>query len=135
MTTAASSPTPPLATRRRDRALAVAAATVAASIVSLLAPAPVVVMGGQPPMTIGLPMVAGFTLVLSLLGWAALALLERFTARARTAWTSLSVVVLALSLVPPLSATATTGAKLVLCAMHVVAGAALIPLLRRTARR
>jgi hypothetical protein len=42
-------------------------------------------------------MVAGGRLVAALAGWALLALLERFTARARTIWTAIALLVALLS--------------------------------------
>ncbi|MDT7709109.1 MAG: hypothetical protein QOG20_4716, partial [Pseudonocardiales bacterium] len=49
---------------------------------------------------ISLPIVARFTAIFGLLGWGSLALLERFTRRARSIWTALAVAVTVLSLVP-----------------------------------
>src|SRR5918998_4152000 len=43
-------------------------------------------------------MVAGGSLIAALAGWALLALLERFTARARTIWTAIALLVALLSL-------------------------------------
>ncbi|QNE19731.1 hypothetical protein F1D05_19645 [Kribbella qitaiheensis] len=45
---------------------------------------------GQGSQAIGLPLIAGFTLVISLLGWGALALLEHYTLRATTIWSVLA---------------------------------------------
>ena len=78
-------------------------------------------------------MVAGGSLVAALAGWALLALLERFTARARTIWTAIALLVALLSLAGPLSILASTEASvLALALMHVVVAAVLIPILAGT---
>ncbi|MCL6302953.1 DUF6069 family protein [Streptomyces kronopolitis] len=74
-------------------------------------------------------LVAGFA------AWALLALLERLTPRARRVWTVIAVAVLALSLIAPLQSGVTTGVKVTLLCMHLVAGAVLVPALARTAVR
>ena len=74
------------------------------------------------------------SLIASLAGWAALAVLERFTARARTAWTVLALLVLALSMGGPLTGGLPTGAKAALAGMHVAVAVVLVPVLRRTTR-
>ncbi|MFE3329614.1 DUF6069 family protein [Streptomyces sp. NPDC059176] len=74
-------------------------------------------------------LVAGFA------AWALLALLERLTLRPRRVWTVIAVVVLALSLIAPLQNGVTTGAKITLLCMHLVAAAVLVPALGRTAVR
>ncbi|MEU8109019.1 DUF6069 family protein [Nonomuraea muscovyensis] len=122
--------------RRRTRVLAVGGAVVAAVLVGLAAAVlgielRVDMRNGQPPMVIGLPLVAGFALAFALLGWGALAVLERFSERAATIWTWLAVIVLLVSFVPILSAEATAGARTVLAAMHLAVAAVLVPLLRR----
>jgi hypothetical protein len=61
-----------------------------------------------------------------LAAWALLALLERFTPRARAAWTASALVALALSLAGPLSSGATTTAGLALAGMHVATAAVLV---------
>ena len=53
-------------------------------------------------------LVAGTSLVTALAGWGLLALLERFTARPRTIWTAIAVLVGLLSLAGPLSTIAST---------------------------
>lgn len=84
-------------------------------------------------MIVGLPLVIGFTLVLALLGWGALAVLERYIRRARTIWTMIAIAVLMLSFVPILGVEATSGTKSVLSLMHLAVAAVLIPMLRRSA--
>lgn len=74
-------------------------------------------------------LVAGFA------AWALLALLERLTPRARRVWTVIAVVVLALSLIAPLQSGVTTGVKVTLLCMHLVAAVVLVPALARTAVR
>lgn len=119
---------------------AVAAATLAAAVVwvivepigglDLRAPAP-----GSPGEThdVGLVAVLLPSFAASVAGWGLLALLERFTARARVAWTVVAVVVLVLSLGGPLPATGITAAdQLALASMHLAVAATLIPLLART---
>ncbi|MEW1754595.1 DUF6069 family protein [Streptomyces angustmyceticus] len=75
------------------------------------------------------------SLVVGLAAWALLALLERLTARARRVWTVVAVVVLVLSLIAPLQSGVTTGAKVTLLCMHLVAAAVLVPALARPAVR
>ncbi|WP_431926146.1 DUF6069 family protein [Nonomuraea jabiensis] len=89
---------------------------------------------GQPAAMVGLPVTIGSTLVFSLLGWGALAVLERFARRARTIWTGLAVAALMLS-VPILGVEATAGTKAVLCSMHLAVAAVLIRTLRRGTAR
>lgn len=125
--------------RRRDRALAVLAAT-AATLAVWVAAVPVagmdlVARNGGTEQSVTAVAVAVSTLLAGLAGWALLALLERFTARARAVWTGVAGVALLLSLLGPVSQGAGTAAILTLVALHLVAAAVLVPLLRRTARR
>jgi Family of unknown function (DUF6069) len=71
----------------------------------------------------------------ALAGWGLLALLERFTARPRTIWTAIAVLVGLLSLVGPLSTIASTTVAngLSLALMHLAVAAVLIPGLAATA--
>jgi hypothetical protein len=121
--------------RARTRALGVGGAVLATGLVWLVARLLDIELRVDPsngdPMEVNLGLVIGFTLAVSLLGWAALALLERLTGRARTIWTVLAVVVLLLSFAAPLSANAETSTKVMLSLMHVAVGAVLIPALRR----
>ncbi|MBM0231052.1 hypothetical protein JNW91_03670 [Micromonospora sp. STR1_7] len=85
---------------------------------------------GQPATVIGAGAIGVVALGASLLGWASLALLERFAARfARPVWISLAVVVTLLSFLPLLGTEATAGAKLTLGATHLAVAVALIALL------
>jgi hypothetical protein len=88
--------------------------------------------GGQ---VVTLPAVVVATAVAGLAGWAFLAVLERATRHAATAWTCVAVAVLLLSLAGPVGGAETGGGAAALVAMHLAAGAVLIPGLGRTAGR
>jgi hypothetical protein len=132
-----------LATRpRRAHALAVSAAALAALAVWLITDLLLGIdltaptrPGSQELMSITPALVAGTSLVVALAGWALLALLERFTARARTSWTAIAVLFALLSLAGPLSALASTSAANAgaLALMHLAVAAVLIPGLAGTA--
>lgn len=66
-------------------------------------------------------------------GWAALALLERWTGHARRVWTVLACGVLVASLTGPLAAVS-PAATAVLLGLHLLVGAVLLVGLRRSAR-
>jgi hypothetical protein len=88
----------------------------------------------QPAGRIALPFAAGMTLVVSLLGWGARAVLGRFTRHAARIWTGVAGTVLLLSFLPLLSVGASGGTKAALGLMHIAVAAILIPALgRRTA--
>src|ERR1700681_3404640 len=74
---------------------------------------------GQPMQKVTVVNVVVAALVGSLAGWGLLALLRRFTAKARGIWTVTAIVVALLSLAGPLSAIASTGTKVSLVAMHL----------------
>jgi hypothetical protein len=125
---------------RRARALAVIAATLAALAVWLITD-PLLGIdltgttrpGSQQLQPITPALVAGASLAVALAGWALLALLERFTARARTIWTAVALLVALLSLAGPLSILASTEANvLALALMHLAVAAVLIPMLAGT---
>ncbi|MBG6065644.1 DUF6069 family protein [Micromonospora ureilytica] len=131
--------TTPAPSPLRRRALGVAAAVVACLVIwAIGAVAGVdytVESPGQPATVIGAGAIVTVALGAALLGWAALALLERFATRvARPVWISVAIVVTVLSFVPLLSVEATGGAKLVLGATHVAVAVALIALLPRPRR-
>ena len=85
-------------------------------------------------LTIDATLVIVSALPLALAAWGVLALLERFTPRARTSWTIVAVAVLVLS-IPPLGLLgATIGTTVALGIMHLATGLTLILLLRRGAR-
>ena len=83
--------------------------------------------------TVGIGAVVAASLTAALLGWALLALLERWTARARTIWTAVAAVVLLLSLAGPLTGALSLSVAGALAAVHLVVGSVLIVGLRRTA--
>ncbi|MET9342540.1 DUF6069 family protein [Nonomuraea sp. NPDC003804] len=120
---------------RRRRALAVGGAVLAPALIGLAAlllgaDMRVDMRNGQPPMVVALPLVVAFALVFALLGWAALAIMERLTARAATVWTVLAVIVLLVSFLPIVAAEASGGTKGALALMHLAVAAVLIPGLR-----
>lgn len=128
-----------LAVRRRGGGLAVAGATAAAAVpwaVAALAGADLEVTSGGWTMDVGLPLVLGAALVVSLAGWGLLALLQRRRpGDARRVWTIVAVTVLLLSLAGLLTADATTTTRVYLAHMHVAVGLVLIPGLRRAAAK
>jgi uncharacterized protein DUF6069 len=121
----------------RTRALGVAGAVIAAVAVWVIE-SPILGLhldirfGNAAAQTIGVGFIVGATLFASLLGWAALALLERRTSRARAIWTVLAIVVLLLTLSLPLYAGIATSTKIALSLMHVAVAAVLIPTMRAT---
>jgi Family of unknown function (DUF6069) len=126
----------------RARALAVIAAVLAALAVWLVADPLLGVElaaptrpGSEELQSITPALVAGTSLVVALAAWGLLALLERFTARPRAIWTAIAVLVGLLSLIGPLSATASTTVAngLSLGLMHLAVAAVLIPGLAGTA--
>jgi hypothetical protein len=124
----------------KPRAIAVAAAVAAPVIawalfqafgVDLRSPQ----MGSQASQEIGVGNVIFVSLLAGLAGWALLAVLERFTARARVIWTAVATVALIVSLGGPMQGTGISGGtRAALIALHVVVAAVLIPLMARTAR-
>lgn len=129
---------PTTATRpRRTRGIAVAAAVVATGAIYAAARA----LGTDFKLTdpgktathqLILPEIAVFTVVFALLGWAALALLERFTRRAIAIWTALAGTVLLLSLLPIALEQATGSTKIMLIIIHATVAAVLVPAFRLT---
>src|ERR1700733_3002503 len=122
----------------RARALCAAGGALAADLariveVPLLGIHMVRRAGGRHIHTVAAGRVSGIALAASLLGWLLLALLERRTPHARTLWTTIALVTLAVSLVMPLAAT-TTSAAAGLAMIHLTVGAAVIPAMARTAR-
>jgi hypothetical protein len=79
-----------------------------------------------------LPEIVAFTLIFALLGWSALALLERFARHARGIWSALAVSVLLLSYVPIALETTTVDTRIMLTLIHTAVAAALFPMLRRS---
>ena len=129
--------TTPATARARPRVLSVAGATLAATLVWVVA---VPLLGGHllvrfgagAPQTVGIGFVVGATLVASLCAWGLLALLERRTSRARTIWTGVAGAVLLVSLSLPLTAGIAPSTKAALALMHVAVATVLIPSLRRS---
>ncbi|MFC0507795.1 DUF6069 family protein [Micromonospora costi] len=124
--------------RRRQRALGVATAVVATSVIYLVARAAgtdftLTDPGATRSHPLILPEIAAFSLVFALLGWGSLALLERFTARARVVWSGLAGTVLLASFIPVFLERATVDTRVMLCVLHVVVALALLPMLRHRA--
>jgi hypothetical protein len=91
---------------------------------------------GYPAMDLGPLYVAVTAGALSLVAWAALAVLERLTAHARRAWLFLAPLVLVASLSSPLGGTdVSTADRAVLVVMHIGVAAVLIPAFYRTSPR
>jgi Family of unknown function (DUF6069) len=86
---------------------------------------------GRPAQVVGLPLIAGVTLAVSLLASATRAGLDRLTDRAPAVWTGLAVIVLPVSFVPVLYVEASGGTKATLALMHLSVAAVLVPLLGR----
>jgi glycopeptide antibiotics resistance protein len=121
----------------RTPVAAVLGATVAAVaiwVVATAAGAELTVSFGtsQPIQKITVVNVVVAALVGSLAGWGLLALLRRFTAKARAVWTVTSIVAALLSLAGPLSTIASAGTKAWLVSMHLAVATVLIAVLRRT---
>lgn len=123
----------------RARALCVAGGAAAAAIVwavevPLLGIRLSIRFGAMHPQIVAAGQIAGAALAAGLLGWLLLAVLDRRTRHARTAWAAAALVVLAASLTLPMAAATTAAAAIGLIAAHLAVGAAVIPGLARTAR-
>ncbi len=126
--------------RSRARLLGVAAAVLLAEAVWVLAEFVLGIRlqapagtGSPEPVDIGPLNVAVASVVLSLVGWAGLAALERLTPHAHRVWLVVALVALAASLAMPLSGSGvSTADRAVLVLMHVAVAAVLIPILYRT---
>jgi predicted permease len=89
--------------------------------------------GSKSAITLNVAIVIVVTAVVSLAGWALLAILEHRTARARAIWTAVAVVVTLLSLGGPFSGHGvSTGNRLVLGLIHLTVATVVITGLRRT---
>jgi hypothetical protein len=124
-------------TRRLHRAGSVVAAAAGAAVVWLIGSAAGVdflLSDSMGAVTISLPIVLIFSAVFGVLGWASLAVLERFTRRSRAIWTILASAVLVLSLPPIFLEDATAATKIALVLVHAAVAAVLIPALRRDAK-
>ena len=126
------------ATRVRSRLVAVALSVVAALVVWVIATLLGTELEVTSPLvgtlTIDALLVIVSVIPLALAAWGVLALLERFTPRARTIWTIVASAVLVLSLPALALLDATLGTKVALAFMHLATGLTLILLLRRGAR-
>ena len=123
--------------RPQGRALAVAASS-AAAVVAWLGARPFVafdVRRGSVVHHVGLGKVVVVSLAAALVGWALLATMERFTPRAGALWTTVALVVLAVSLLGPLVAGIGGATKAALAALHLAAAGVLIPFLGRQPER
>jgi hypothetical protein len=132
-------PRSPAAAPRRARAIAVGATVAATGVIYTAARAfgtdfKLSDPGKAEAHQLILPEIIVFTLVFALLGWGVLALLERVTRRAKTIWTALAGVVLALSFVPIAIEQATGDTKVMLALIHLAVAAVLVPVLRLTRR-
>ena len=121
----------------RTPVAAVLGATAAAVVIWALATAAgadlTVSFGpSQPIQNVTLVNVVVAALAGSLAGWGLLALLRRFTAKARAVWTVTAIIAAVLSLAGPLSAIASAGTKVSLVAMHLTVATVMIVALRRT---
>ena len=118
---------------RRTRALAVlgaAAATLTVwAVAGPLAGVDLRVHLGTATQHVGPATVAIVSILAGLAAWGLLAALEHFTPRARTVWTAVALVTLALSLTGPLGIGVSTAAKVALTGMHLAAAAVLVPML------
>ena len=107
-----------------------AAATAVAAIAGPLLGIDVVVkLAGSGEREVGIFAVTLTSLVVGLLGWATLALLERWTSRARGVWTVIASTVFLVSLAGPLAAVTPAATAVLLC-LHVLVAAVLIVGLR-----
>jgi uncharacterized BrkB/YihY/UPF0761 family membrane protein len=124
--------------RRHRRMLTMAVAVVVPIIVWALASAAgaefVVVNPLIGTLEIDWPLLIVSTLPIALASWGVLALLERLTPRARTIWTIIAVVALALSVVPIAFVDTSDSTRVALGIIHVATGLFLIRMLRHGAR-
>jgi hypothetical protein len=117
--------------------LGATAAAVAIWAVATAAGADLTVSFGpsQPTQKITVVNVVVAALVGSLAGWGLLALLRRFTTKARAVWTVTAIVFALLSLGGPMSTISSAGTKVALVAMHLAVATVVIVGLRRTRGR
>ncbi|MFB6523463.1 DUF6069 family protein [Streptomyces sp. NPDC056401] len=89
---------------------------------------------GKGPVDLALGGFVGSAAGAALLGWALLALLERFApAASRKIWTAVAAVVLLVSLALPFGVEATSGTKILLALTHLAVGLVVVLGLRRDA--
>lgn len=90
---------------------------------------------GKGPVDLALGSFIGSAAGAALLGWALLALLEKFApARSKKIWTVVASAVLLLSLALPFGVEATTGTQLLLALTHLTVGLVVLFGLRRSAK-
>ena len=140
MLTASTTPQVRNARPNRTRALCAVGSAVAATVawcveVPLGGARLSVSFGGTHPQTVVVGEVIGATVVAGLLGWLLLAVLDWLTPDSRIVWITLSLIVLAASLVLPVTAAATASAAVNLVVLHLVVAAVVIPGMAVTARR
>jgi hypothetical protein len=117
----------------RRRAVSVVAAVAVTAALWLLSTGllddPLVVpqAGDRPDREVTLSMVVFVTALMSLLGWAALVVLERYLARGRTVWVWLSLAVTAASMIPLMAEGMTASTRLVLAVLHLAVTAVIVP--------
>jgi hypothetical protein len=128
--------------RQTERLLAVAGAAGASLLVWLVATAGFGLelsqpgFGSQAPQALSLWWVVAIAAIAGLAASGVLTLIERLTRRAPVVWLAVSLVVLVISLGGPMSGEGIDGGnRLALAAMHLAAGAVLIPLFYRSAQR
>ncbi|MFF6877555.1 DUF6069 family protein [Streptomyces sp. NPDC012474] len=126
----------------RIRALAVLATVAVGALIWLVADTVLDIglrvpdgPGSTTTTPLALPAVLIGTAVVSLLGWALLALLEKVVAgHARAVWTVVAVLVLVVSLFAPLFGAGLSGGnRATLVLLHLAVGAILVPAFRRSA--
>lgn len=122
----------------RVRALTVAAALGAAvlgwALLGPVAGLDLTVTVGDGQQRLGAAAVIVATLVVGLAGWGLRALLDRLTARARTVWTVIAAIVLAVSLLGPVGSAVGGGTVAALIGLHLLVGLVLLFGLRATRR-
>ncbi|WP_105973329.1 DUF6069 family protein [Streptomyces geranii] len=125
----------------RVRALAVLATVAAGAVIWLVAHSVLDIdlrvpdgPGSTTTTALALPAVLIGTAVVSLLGWALLALLEKaVAARSRAIWTGVALLVLVVSLFAPLFGAGLSGGnRATLVLLHLTVGAILVPAFRRS---
>ena len=128
--------------RTKPRVLAVLGGIVAALVVWAVAEAAVddlrtpAFATGDAPQELGAPLVALVSGLGGLIGWALLALFERFFARAHRIWAVVATLALIVSFGGPIGGHgASTGSRISLALMHVAVAAVVIPALYRSSSR
>ncbi|WP_406151522.1 DUF6069 family protein [Streptomyces sp. NBC_01012] len=120
----------------RRRRLAITALAVLAPVLVWLVADPLLghrlrIADGEQTLDIGAVPVVIVALLASFLGWAVLAVLERYwMRRARAVWTGAAVAVLAMSFLPLTGDGMDSGTRAVLGLLHLAVAAVLIPGLR-----